>query len=61
MNIQLVNRDISNAKSIVSVKFLTTDELKKSKKAKLLNKAGFKASGDSICFLHNSSELFCGV
>ena len=61
MNIELLNKDISNAKDSVKVKFLTTDELKKHKNRKLLKKAGFKASGDSICFLHESSKLFCGV
>ncbi len=61
MNIQLSKQNISDTKSTVTVKFLTKDEFKSSKNTKLLKKAGFDASGDSICFLHQSSTLYCGV
>lgn len=61
MNIQLINQDTTDTKSTVKVSFLTKEKLKTSKKFKLLKKAGFDASGDSICFLHESASLFCGV
>jgi len=57
MNIDLV-RDI---KSDVQVKFLNKVSLKKCKQYKKLNKAGFSASQDSICFLHEKAVLACGI
>ena len=57
MNIDLV-KDI---KSDVTVEFLDSSSLKKNKYYKKLNKAGFSASADSICFLHEKGVLACGV
>ena len=60
MNIQLLNKDISDVKSDITVIFLTSDELVSCDEADTLNKAGFKAEQDSICFLHEKAILFCG-
>ena len=57
MNLDLVNE----IKSDVTVEFLTKETLKKHKKKKLLEKAGFEAAQDSLCFLHESGLLVCGV
>ncbi|MEO1954021.1 MAG: leucyl aminopeptidase [Campylobacterales bacterium] len=61
MNIQLLNQNIADAKSDISLVYITKKELKKSKNKKLLKLAGFKASQDSICFLHEKNSLVCGV
>ncbi len=61
MNIQLLNQNISDAKTDISLEYLTADQLKKSKNKKALKLAGFKANQDSICFLHNKNTLVCGV
>ena len=61
MNIQLLNKNISDIKTDILVEFLTSDELAVHSEAKLLHNAGFKAEQDSTCFLHESGLLFCGV
>ncbi|MDF1877089.1 leucyl aminopeptidase [Sulfurimonas sp. SAG-AH-194-L11] len=61
MNIQLLNQNIADAKSDISLVYLTPTLLKKNKNKKALKLAGFKASQDSICFLHNKNTLFCGL
>ena len=61
MNIQLLNKNISDIKADITVEFLTPDELKEHTEAKILNQAGFKAEQDSICFLHEKGLLFCGT
>ncbi|WP_373035424.1 leucyl aminopeptidase [Sulfurimonas sp.] len=61
MNIQLLNKNISDIKADILVEFLTPDALKEHTQAKLLNQAGFKAEQDSICFLHGKGLLFCGT
>lgn len=61
MNIQLLNKNISDNVSDISVEFLTPKSLKSHKEFKILNKAGFKAEQDSICFLHEKSILACGI
>ena len=61
MNIQLLNKDNSGIVGNISVEFLTSDELNKHKKAKILKKAGFSAEQDSICFLHEKGILACGI
>ncbi len=61
MNIELLNNKMSDSKTTVRVEFITADELKSHKKVKLLKTAGFNASADSICFLHESKNLICGV
>lgn len=61
MNIELLNKNISDIKADITVEFLTPDALEKHKEFKLLNLAGFKAEQDSICFLHEKELLFCGV
>ena len=60
MNIQLLNKNISDVESDITVKFLTSEELTTCDEADILNKAGFKAEQDSICFLHEKAILFCG-
>ena len=57
MNLDLVNE----IKSDVSVEFLTKETLKKHKQKKLLEKAGFEAAQDTLCFLHEKGILACGV
>jgi len=57
MNIDLVNE----IKSDIKVEFLTKDELKKHKLKKKLKLAGFCATQDSICFLHEKSLLACAI
>ena len=61
MNIQLLNKNISDIKSDILVEFLTSDDLAEHSEAKILNQAGFKAEQDSTCFLHERGILFCGV
>jgi len=61
MNIQLLNQNIADAASDISLEYITTKELKKNKNKKALKLAGFDASADSICFLHNKQLLVCGV
>ena len=61
MNIQLLNKNISDIKSDVLVEFLTPEELRNHIDSRLLNQAGFKAEQDSICFLHEMGLLFCGI
>jgi len=61
MNIKLLNKCQSNVKSDVLIEFLTTNDLKEHKNADILDSAGFKAEQDSVCFLHESKILFCGV
>ncbi|MBT5934026.1 leucyl aminopeptidase [Sulfurimonas sp.] len=61
MNIQLLNQNISDASTDISLVYLSTESLKKSKNKKALKMAGFTASGDSICFLHDKNLLVCGV
>lgn len=52
---------VTDITSDVKVEFLTKESLKKHKQKKVLDKAGFDASQDSICFLHESGLLVCGV
>ncbi|WP_324170423.1 leucyl aminopeptidase [Sulfurimonas sp.] len=61
MNIQLLNKNISDIKADITAEFLTPDTLKEHAEVKILNQAGFKAEQDSICFLHEKGLLFCGV
>nr|WP_321265501.1 leucyl aminopeptidase [uncultured Sulfurimonas sp.] len=61
MNIQLLNKNISDIKADILVEFLTPDSLKEHSEVKILNQAGFKAEQDSICFLHEKGLLFCGT
>jgi len=57
MNIDLVK----DRSSDIHVEFIIKDELKKHKIYKFLNKIGFNAKQDSICFSHKNKTLFCGV
>jgi len=57
MNIKLINE----IKSDIKVEFLTKDRLKKHKLKKRLKLAGFCASQDSVCFLHEKNTLACGI
>lgn len=61
MNIQLLNQNIADAKSDISLVYLTKEQLKNYKHKKALKLAGFDASSDSICFLHEKNTLVCGV
>jgi len=61
MNIQLLNKNISDIKTDILVEFLTSDNLTEHPESKVLNQAGFKAEQDSICFLHEKGILFCGI
>ena len=61
MNIQLLNKNISDIKTDILVEFLTSDDLAEHPESKVLDQAGFKAEQDSICFLHEKGILFCGV
>lgn len=61
MNIQLLNKNISDIKADILVEFLTPDALEEHSEAKLLKQAGFKAEEDSICFLHEKGLLFCAT
>ena len=61
MNIQLLNQNISDAKTDISLEYITCEQLKKNKNKKALKLAGFTGSQDSICFLHNKNTLVCGV
>jgi len=61
MNIQLLNKNTSDIESDIKVIFLTSlDELTSHNEVEILNKAGFKAEQDSVCFLHEKGLLFCG-
>ncbi len=61
MNIQLLNQNIADATSDISLEYMSDKELKKNKNKKILKLAGFKADQDSICFLHDKNILVCGV
>ncbi len=61
MNIELLNKNLSDIKSDILVEFLTPDTLEEHLEVKVLNQAGFKAKQDSICFLHEKGLLFCGT
>jgi len=61
MNIQLLNQNISDAKRDISLVYITPEQLKKNKNKKVLKLAGFSATQDSICFLHDKNTLVCGV
>ena len=57
MNINLTTTSNSDLK----VEFIQNSELKKHSQYKTLKKTGFSAEQDSICFLHESSLLVCGI
>lgn len=61
MNIQLLNQNIADAKSDITLEYITKEQLKESPYKKALKMAGFDASEESICFLHEKNRLFCGV
>ena len=45
----------------LNVTFIEKNEIENSPHSKVLNNAGFSAEQDSICFLHESALLVCGV
>ncbi|QOY55813.1 leucyl aminopeptidase [Candidatus Sulfurimonas marisnigri] len=61
MNIQLLNKNITDIEAQVIVTFLTKDELKEHKEFTLLNNAGFTAEQDSKCFLYEKATIYCGI
>ena len=61
MNIQLINTNIKDIKTDVLVEFLTSGELDEHEQVKILKQTGFKAKQDSVCFLHESGLLVCGI
>jgi len=60
MNIELLNKNISEIESDILVKFLTPEDLEIDENKKILELAGFKAKADSVCFLHEKKRLYCG-
>ena len=61
MNIQLLNQNIADAKTDITLVYMSEKDLKKSKHKQALKLAGFKAAQDSLCFLHAENTLVCGV
>ncbi len=61
MNIQLLHQNIADTKRAISLEYITTDDLKKSKNRQALKLAGFKADQDTICFLYDKNTLICGL
>lgn len=61
MNIELLNKDSVDLQADITLEFLTTSQLKKHANRKELHLAGFKATQDTICFLHEKRVLFCGI
>jgi len=61
MNLQLLNKNISDITADITIEFINKDELALHVENKVLDMAGFKAEQDSICFLHEKATLFCGI
>ncbi|MDD5401319.1 MAG: leucyl aminopeptidase [Sulfurimonas sp.] len=61
MNIKLINKEVYEVSSDVTVVFLKKDELTECEYTDILQKAGFKAEQDTTCFLYEKGLLFCGV
>ncbi|MDD5372280.1 MAG: leucyl aminopeptidase [Sulfurimonas sp.] len=61
MNIKLINKEVYEVSSDVTVIFLKKDELAECEYTDILQKAGFKAEQDTTCFLYEKGLLFCGV
>ena len=61
MNIKLLNKELDEVLSDVTVVFLKKDELTENEHVDILQKAGFKAEQDTTCFLYEKGLLFCGV
>ncbi len=61
MNIKLINKEVYEVSSDVTLVFLKKDELTECEYADILQKAGFKAEQDTTCFLYEKGLLFCGV
>ncbi len=61
MNIKLIEKELNEVSADVNVIFVKKDELAECEHADILEKAGFKAEQESICFLYERGLLFCGV
>ncbi|MCW9067198.1 MAG: leucyl aminopeptidase family protein, partial [Sulfurimonas sp.] len=61
MNIELINKNISDIDSEILVEFLAPNDLAEHEYSQTLESAGFKAEQDSTCFLYEKRILFCGV
>lgn len=61
MNIKLIEKELSEVLADVNVIFIKKDELAECLHVDILEKAGFKAEQESICFLYEKELLFCGV
>jgi leucyl aminopeptidase len=61
MNLQLLNKNISDISSDINLEFLTENDLALHVDKELLDLAGFKAEQDSVCFLHEKKLLLCGI
>jgi leucyl aminopeptidase len=61
VNIKLLNKELDEVSSDVTVVFLKKDELPECEYTDILQKAGFKAEQDTTCFLYEKGLLFCGV
>jgi leucyl aminopeptidase len=59
MDIQLIQN--GKKESAVTTLFLSKKALGKQKQKKVLEKAGFEGAQDSVCFLHESGILACGI
>ncbi len=57
MNIDLTTQ----IKSDIKVEFIDKNRLKKHKEYRALHSAGFSAKQETLCFLHESSLLVCGI
>lgn len=61
MNIKLIEKELSEVLADINIVFIKKDELSECEHADILEKAGFKAEQESICFLYERGLLFCGV
>lgn len=61
MNIKLLEVELNEVASDVTIIFLKKDELEGCEHSDILQKTGFKAEQDTTCFLYEKGLLFCGV
>ncbi|MDA7816846.1 leucyl aminopeptidase [Sulfurimonas sp.] len=61
MNIELLNKNISDISADVTVLLLSSDDLELHADKELIKLSGFKAEQDSKLFLHEKRILLCGV
>lgn len=61
MNIKLIEKELNEVLADINIIFIKKDELSECEHTDILEKAGFKAEQESICFLYERGLLFCGV